>query len=346
MKRLTVALTHSASCSCAFQENFEHAKAFNHLCERMSDDEFIASTQPTPISAPAASTDPAPSCTLLLGRAIIEVGPAFDISPAVLSDLRYQEEESSSALASRASRNDAGQNDGDDDDHDSEDDQYERENRDGTPASEIYRELGMESRGTQTDSELPEGWVFVNRGMVFDDAEPSTAVGRTVTDANGNPMEIPVVSSFVEFVLNGEGNDQHQVDDIDRNINVDIQISQASPNVPSSPVPDSEVGVELFQNVAFQRELAISGSISRQESIVEDLVASNEPRADEAMDVDVDVDLALEPQETRLLASMNESLPVLRPLDREPLFQSLALSRARQETASPRSSPAPEGIRA
>jgi hypothetical protein len=306
----------------------------------MSDDDFIASTQPTPISAPGTTTDPAPSSTLLLCRAIIELGPAFDISPAVLSDLRYQEEESSNALASRASRNDAGQNDGDDDDHDSEDDQDERENRDDTPASEIYRELGMESRGIQTDSGIPEGWALTHVGMALRDAEPATAVGRTVTDANGNPMDIPVVSSFVEFVLNGAENDQHQINDIDRNINVDIRISQASPNVPSSPVPDSEVGVELFQDVAFQRELAVSGSISRQESIVEDLVASNENRPDDAMDVD----LVLGTEGTGSLGSMNQT--VLTPLNREPIFQSLALSRARQETASPRSSPAPEGIRA
>lgn len=339
--------------SCAFQENLEHAKAFNHLCERLTDDEFIASTQPTPTSDAATTANTGIGSTSMLCRAIIEVGPSFDISPAVLDDLRFQEAEISGTRA-HSSRNGVDRNGGsngveyyndEDQDHDSEDSQYELEHREGTPASEIYRELGMESRAAQTDMATPDVQV-TNEGeeMLLDGEEPATAVGRTVVDANGDPLDVNehTVSAFIGFVLQGEANHDHQNIDLDRNMDIDVDRSRAAPNESGSPVPDSDTGDEGVAHFALQPEMGVPGSISRQESIVEDLVASNDPLGNDGMDIDV----VLETEETRRSDMTNGSMVIARTSNHESMLQVIALNRARQETASPRSSPAPEGIRA
>jgi hypothetical protein len=124
----------------------------------LQEDEFQSSAQPTPLQDFGATTGNISSETLLR-RAIIDVGETFGLPRTVMDDLILQEARSSGTQA----RDGAGTNligrlercetnalyaDGDDDSYDSDN---ENRSREGTPASEIYRERGMESRGVQTE---------------------------------------------------------------------------------------------------------------------------------------------------------------------------------------------------
>lgn len=333
--------------SCAFQENLEHAKAFSHLCERMNDVDFVASTQPTPNSDPVTSSNASSDSTLLLSRAIVDVGPAFNVSATILSELA----ETSRIAESRSRGNDVNRHgdlrgagnfahhDEDDFEH-SDGSQYESEHREGTPASIIYRDLGMESRAVQTDNAVPDEPTANERARIaLADEEPASAVGRTVVDENGDPMNMneDTVSAFINFVLQGEAS--HNRENTGLTGNVDIDNSQAEPGTSDSPVPDSEVEENLFSN-ALRPDMPVAGTVSRQESVVEDLVASNDTAGNDGMDVDV----ASEHEATRQAHVMIDEIAMAGASGPETLLY--LLNRARQETVSPRSSPAPEGIRA
>lgn len=215
--------------------------------------------------------------------------------------------------------------DGYDDSIDSAD---ENGSREGTPASEIYRERGMESRATQTDAPESESELA---------EEQATAVGRTVVDENGDHLELD------------EENDQMEVEDaFPLNAEQDGGVQLADETVDEAPNPTTEFesafldydGGETQEDDALDTkdlefQLAISspglgesGSMSRQASVVEELVASSHESYD---DTAFDAVSGIE-------ARGRGSSGVIR-------LQSHAIDRAQQHrNSSARSSPAPEPI--
>ena len=233
--------------SCAFQENLEHAKAFNHLCERMSDDDFVASTQPTPTSDPVTSSNVGADSTLLLCRAIVDIGLAFDVSTAVISELsencRIAELQSQTNGIHSIDRHFHSEGAADFPYHDEDDEELsdgshdESEHSEGTPASTIYQERGVESRATQTDF-FVSNEATANEGerTGLNDEEPATAVGRTVVDENGDPMRLDqnTVSAFINFVLQGDAT--RGCEDTNLNGNSVLDVIQAATASSDSPV--------------------------------------------------------------------------------------------------------------
>lgn len=313
----------------------------------MNDVDFVASSQPTPNSDPVTSSNASSDSTLLLSRAIVDVGPAFNVSAAILSELA----EIARITESRSRGNDVNrrgdlqgagefsQDDEDDDEH-SDGSQYESEHREGTPASIIYRDLGMASRAVQTDNVvLNESTANERARIALADEESATAVGRTVVDENGDPMNMneDTVSAFINFVLQGEAS--HDRENTGFTGSIDTDISQAEPGASDSPVPDSDVEENLFSD-ALRPDMPVAGTVSRQESVVEDLVAANDTAGNAGMDVDV----ASEHEATRQAHVTIDEIAMTGASGPEALLY--LLNRARPETVSPRSSPAPEGIRA
>ncbi|KAJ9113743.1 hypothetical protein QFC20_001768 [Naganishia adeliensis] len=320
--------------SCAFQENLEHSKSFNHLCERLPENEFQASSQPTPNQDLGAAGNI--SSETLLRRAVIEIGEAFSLPRSVMDELRLQEARSSGARSRDGAGTDLigrmesrGGNaiyaDGDDDSYDSGD---ENGSREGTPASEIFRERGMESRATQTDIAESEN------GLA---EEQATAVGRTVVDENGDHLELDEENDQMEvedaFPPNAEHDGEVQMADetADGALNPTIEFESAFLDYDGGETQEDDAldtkDLE-FQLAISSPGLGESGSLSRQASVVEELVASShESFEDAALD-------AVSGTEAR----GRETSGAIR-------LQSHAIDRAQQHrNSSARSSPAPEPI--
>ncbi|KAJ9098698.1 hypothetical protein QFC21_004346 [Naganishia friedmannii] len=192
--------------NCAFQEDVNHTQSFSHLCERLPESEFTNSAQPTPSPETSVDAGIAQSPDALLRHAIIHSGPAFNLSSLTIEDLRWQDDQYSGVNASsranaRAMENAAVAGHAHHSDGESDHSDEEYGSREQTPASEIYREMGMESRAVQT--EVPDG---TERTRVLAVAytgheEPVTSVGRTVVDYDGEPMELEEDSHRTEEVL-------------------------------------------------------------------------------------------------------------------------------------------------
>lgn len=202
-------LTHSLdanSISCAFQEDVNHTRSFSHLCERLPESEFSDSTQPTPSQETSIDAPIAQSPEALLRHAIIHSGPAFNLSSATMEDLRWQDNQysrvnaASRAIASATENVAVAGNDyHSDDESDHSEDEYG--SRGQTPASEIYREMGMESKGVQTELSDDREPTSVLAAAFTSEEEPTTSVGRTVVDYYGEPMEFEEDSSRTEEAL-------------------------------------------------------------------------------------------------------------------------------------------------
>ncbi|KAJ9122576.1 hypothetical protein QFC22_002005 [Naganishia vaughanmartiniae] len=174
------------------------------MLERLPESEFTDSTQPTPSQETPLDAGTTQSPEALLRHAIIHSGPAFSLSSQTMEDLRWQDNQYSRTNA--ASRADAramedvlvtGEGYHIGSDHSDE----EYGSREQTPASEIYREMGMESRAVQT--ELPDGSepTSVLAAACMGDEEHNTSVGRTVVDYDGEPMEFEEDSRRAEEAL-------------------------------------------------------------------------------------------------------------------------------------------------
>lgn len=215
--------------------------------------------------------------------------------------------------------------DGDDDSYDSGD---ENGSREGTPASEIFRERGMESRATQTDIAESEN------GLA---EEQATAVGRTVVDENGDHLELDEENDQMEvedaFPPNAEHDGEVQMADetADGALNPTIEFESAFLDYDGGETQEDDAldtkDLE-FQLAISSPGLGESGSLSRQASVVEELVASShESFEDAALD-------AVSGTEAR----GRETSGAIR-------LQSHAIDRAQQHrNSSARSSPAPEPI--
>lgn len=192
--------------SCAFQEDVNHTRSFSHLCERLPESEFTDSTQPTPTQETPLDAGTAQSPDALLRLAVLYSGPAFNLSPLTMEDLRWQDSHYSRANA--VSRVDAGATvnlavdaDGYPYASGGEDSDDEYGSREVTPASEIYREMGMESKAVQTDSSDGSEPTEVLGAAQSSNERYNTSVGRTVVDFEGEPMELDEDSPGTEEAL-------------------------------------------------------------------------------------------------------------------------------------------------
>ncbi|KAJ9109704.1 hypothetical protein QFC19_001934 [Naganishia cerealis] len=179
--------------SCAFQENPKHAQSFSHLCERLSESDFMASTQPTPLQETSVDAEVSPNPETLLRRAIIHSGPAFNLPGLTMEDLHWQNGHYS-GINRAAMENAVVLDDGYGTDGGSYHSDEEDGSREITPAFETYRERGMESKAIQTQLlEGEETTSFLGADGIrsgASDATHTTFVGRTVVDHDGKPMEL------------------------------------------------------------------------------------------------------------------------------------------------------------
>lgn len=258
-----------------------------------------------------------------------------------MDDLALQDTRNAAApTSSRAGRGLSGRielRQGDDiyADDDSYDSEYDEGSREATPPSETYRERGMESISIQTDISALENGVNVTSA----NGGASTAVGRTIVDLNGDPMEVDEENDqmMVEaaFPTDGQANegDLQATEAIGRDPTSEALIATESAFIDFDGGEAQEEDALDTKDLEFHLAIsspgiADSGSLSRQESVVEELVASHESYHD-------------------AIPSNIHSGDGARGRDSggEARFQAHAIVRAQQNrNSSARSSPAPEPI--
>lgn len=227
---------------------------------------------------------------------------------------------------------------GDDDSYDSGEEDGERE---GTPVSEIYRERGMESRATQTEIPEPTNGLEEREGgpAAFTVEDHATTVGRTVVDENGDPMELDEENDRMEVEeafapeADREGTPHGEDETADQALRPAIEFESAFLDYDGGETQEDDAleAKDLEFALAISSPgLRESGSLSRQGSVVEELVTSSS-------------------QESYNDAALFDIVPAAEGREREAAaatrLQSHAIDRAQQlRSSSARSSPAPEPI--